>query len=117
MTRKTYDELKKENKELQESCMNYRNLAASVNQTLQFNAVEADRLINHVRKQSIVLLGGIALQHQGEILIRDEFMEMITNPEYRLQVIIERNKENTGTFVRTVEAPLENKDDNANNKE
>jgi tRNA A37 threonylcarbamoyltransferase TsaD len=117
MTRKSYRELRKENKELQENCVALRNLAASVNQALQFNAAEADRLINHVRKQSIVLLGGVALQHQGEILIKDEFMQMITNPEYRLQVIIERNEDNTGTCVRTVEAPVENKDNNAENKE
>jgi hypothetical protein len=102
---KTYVELKEQNAALKEACVKYAGLCKSLNQTLQFNASEAEKTINSIRTQSLVLLGGIALQHQGELLIKDEFMEMITNPEYRLQVNIERNEDNSGTLIRTVEQP------------
>ena len=64
-----------------------------------------------MKEDMYVILGAIALQHNGEMTIRDDMIRMIKSKEYNMQVSIKRNEENNGNVVRVIEVKEEKVND------
>jgi hypothetical protein len=60
-----------------------------------------------LHREALDLFGAIALQHNGELLVKDEFIKMLVAPDSKLQVTFERNTENDGLYIRAMELPTE----------
>lgn len=79
-------------------------LVNSVNSTLQYNLVMA----NKMQADYNVILGGLALQYNGEISLKEEFLQIISKPDCNLDVIIQRLPEGVKVSVQTrAEQPQE----------
>jgi hypothetical protein len=99
---KTNQQLRQHNTELTHTLLSIQELVDSLNATLALNIVQKEQ----IRNELLLLLGAAALQHNGELLIKKDFMDMFISPEYRLQVNI--SKEEDGSIsVKTVEMPKE----------
>jgi hypothetical protein len=102
-----YINLLEENQKLQNQLEHTLKLLNSMYYANKFNVIHAERVIEEIRQEEVSLLGGIALQFQGEILIKNDFIQMLKSPDYSLQVIIEPSEEKEGVYVRVVELPAE----------
>jgi hypothetical protein len=89
----------KENQRLHNLTVQATIILQSLHNTLAYTMSESEN--NLLDSQAI--LGAIALQHNGEIVVKDDMIKMMKSPEYKLRLIIERNKENDGTCIRTIE--------------
>jgi hypothetical protein len=102
---KTKNRLIKENEELLEALDKSAVLIQSMHTTLKYNVLEAEQAIQNIRREAIILLGGVALQYQGEVCVKNEFMEMITLPQYNLEVSVKRDDEKKCTVISAIESP------------
>jgi hypothetical protein len=102
---KTKNRLVKENEELLEALDKSAVLIQSMHTTLKYNVLEAEQAIQNIRREAIILLGGVALQYQGEVCVKNEFMEMITLPQYNLEVSVKRDDEKKCTVISAIESP------------
>lgn len=104
-----YFNLLADNKRLREQVDAQLKLMSNFYNVNKYNIIHAEQIIQNIRQEEVSLLGGIALQHQGEILIKNDFIQMLTSPDYNLQVVIERSEEKEGVYVRVMEVPVEDK--------
>jgi hypothetical protein len=111
-----YTDVIAENKKLKAQLENTLKLLISMYHANKFNIIHAERVIEEIRQEEVSLLGGIALQFQGELLIKNDFIQMLKSPDYSLQVIIEPSEEKEGVYIRVVESPEEEKKTDAEDK-
>jgi hypothetical protein len=104
---KTRQQLINENEELYRGLENAAHIVNAIHTTLKHTILDSERAIQNLRIEAIELLGGVALQCQGEICVKNEFIEMVTLPEYNLQISVKRDKEKNCTIISAIESPKE----------
>jgi hypothetical protein len=88
--------LREENKNLVELVKRLTEVAQSINTALNYNINEQ----NLLREESLAILGSIALQHSGEILVKNQFRQILINQE-NMKVVLEQKDE--GILIKVVE--------------
>ena len=100
----------KENQDLELALERAYAMLQHMNYTHNFSVVESQREIENLQKHALYLLGGVALQHQGEMVIKDEFMQMVAAPDSDLSVEVVRNEENNATVIKVSEKSKQESD-------
>lgn len=98
----TNKRLHEENLQLKHANNTALSLINGLNNTLTYNVVTSENM----RNECFMIFGAAALQHNGELIIKSDFIKMFTSPEYRLQVNISHTDDG-GVCIKTIEAPQE----------
>jgi NAD/NADP transhydrogenase alpha subunit len=106
---KTKKQLIKENERLSQVVDTIRKLADGMSNTIRYQAGEFASL----QQEVYILLGAAALQHNGELVIKDEFLKMIGSPEYGIKTVVEKSQESVIIRVEelTIAPESENEED------